>query len=169
MIKIGDLINFTQIVMSTIAHNRKRPTDSGLGDDPGFALYSASLTMTKTYKQLLDPLDLTYPQYLAMLVLWEGDDILVKDIAARLSLDPATVTPLLKRLESLGYINRVRGTSDERLVFVRLTKTGLGLKRLAAKIPPAVLQATGMPNEFFLGLTQNLRSLRSTLQNHRDS
>ena len=77
-----------------------------------FALYSTSLAMTKAYKPLLDRLGLTYPQYLAMLVLWETDDVTVKDMAARLNLDPATVTPLLKRLEAAGHICRERGTAD---------------------------------------------------------
>ena len=83
-----------------------------------FALYSTSLAMTKAYKPLLDKLGLTYPQYLTMLVLWEADDVTVKDLAARLNLDSATVTPLLKRLEAQGYLERVRGVEDERLAVI---------------------------------------------------
>ena len=100
-----------------------------------FALYSTSLAMTKAYKPLLDKLGLTYPQYLTMLVLWEGDDVTVKDMAARLNLDPATVTPLLKRLEAQGLLERVRGVDDERLVYIRLTKAGAALKRQAREVP----------------------------------
>ena len=107
-----------------------------------FALYSTSLAMTKAYKPLLENLGLTYPQYLAMLVLWESDDIAVKDMAARLNLDSATVTPLLKRLEVQGYVERVRGIEDERLVYIRLTKAGTALKRSAREVPGEIFCAT---------------------------
>lgn len=103
-----------------------------------FALYSTSLAMTKAYKPLLDKLGLTYPQYLAMLVLWETDDVTVKDMATRLNLDSATVTPLLKRLEAQGLVERVRGVDDERLVYIRLTKTGTALKRQAREVPAEI-------------------------------
>src|SRR5207237_2250998 len=81
-----------------------------------FALYSASLAMTKLYKPLLDPLGLTYPQYLAMLVLWEGDGITVSELGQRLPPDSGTLTPLLKRLESQGLLARERDRADERRV-----------------------------------------------------
>src|SRR3954463_15051486 len=77
-----------------------------------FALYSASLAMTKLYKPLLDELGLTYPQYLVMLVLWEGDGLMVSNRAQRLSLDPGTLTPLLKRLEAAGLVSRRRAAED---------------------------------------------------------
>src|SRR5215470_15501153 len=86
-----------------------------------FALYSASLAMTKLYKPLLDPLGLTYPQYLAMLVLWEGDGIGVSDLGQRLQLDSGTLTPLLKRLEAAGLVQRLRDSDDERRVLLQLT------------------------------------------------
>src|SRR5215212_4007928 len=86
-----------------------------------FALYSASLAMTKLYKPLLDELGLTYPQYLAMLVLWEQDGLMVSDLGERLSLDSGTLTPLLKRLESAGLIARIRAVEDERRVLITLT------------------------------------------------
>ena len=107
-----------------------------------FALYSTSLAMTKAYKPLLEKLGLTYPQYLTMLVLWEGDDVTVKDMAARLNLDSATVTPLLKRLETQGLLERVRGVDDERLVYIRLTKAGTALKRQAREVPAEIFYAT---------------------------
>jgi DNA-binding MarR family transcriptional regulator len=128
-----------------------------------FALYSTSLAMTKVYKPMLEKLGLTYPQYLAMLVLWEGHDLTVKDIAARLNLDPATVTPLLKRLETQGYVARVRGTEDERLVYVRLTQAGASLKRAARDIPAGILCATGQKPEFLIRLRDDLTRLRATL------
>src|SRR5438132_4782254 len=86
-----------------------------------FALYSASLAMTKLYKPLLDELGLTYPQYLVMLALWEQDGLAVSGLGERLSLDSGTLTPLLKRLEAAGFISRVRDVEDERRVRVTLT------------------------------------------------
>jgi len=85
-----------------------------------FALYSASLAMTKMYKPLLDPLNLTYPQYLAMLVLWERDGLTVSELGQRLQLDSGTLTPLLKRLEANGLIQRQRDNADERSVMLHL-------------------------------------------------
>ena len=89
-----------------------------------FALYSTSLAMNKVYRKLLRGLDLTYPQYLVMLVLWERDEITVTDIGERLFLDSATLTPLLKRLEAAGLVTRTRAQDDERQVIVTLTRQG---------------------------------------------
>lgn len=100
-----------------------------------FALYSANLALNKLYRQLLAPLNLTYPQYLVMLVLWEQDDITVSDIGERLFLDSATLTPLLKRLESAGLINRHRSRKDERQVAVTLSDAGRHLQQQASGIP----------------------------------
>ena len=108
-----------------------------------FALYSASHAMTKTYKPMLDQLGLTYPQYLVMLVLWEQDAILVKDIGARLFLDSGTLTPLLKRLEGNGLLSRNRDAHDERQVRIVLTDAGRALRRQAEAIPQQVLCASG--------------------------
>jgi DNA-binding MarR family transcriptional regulator len=108
-----------------------------------FALYSASHAMTKTYKPLLDRLGLTYPQYLVMLVLWEGDGILVKEVGARLFLDSGTLTPLLKRLEVNGLVARKRDAHDERQVRISLTEDGRALKLAARTIPEQVLCASG--------------------------
>src|SRR5688572_14095542 len=83
-----------------------------------FALYSTSLAMTKLYKPLLEELGLTYPQYLAMLVLWERDGLMVSELGERLYLDSGTLTPLLKRLEAAGYIARLRDVEDERRVHI---------------------------------------------------
>lgn len=133
-----------------------------------FALYSTSLAMTKAYKPLLEKLGLTYPQYLAMLVLWENDDVTVKDIAVRLNLDSATVTPLLKRLEAQGYLERMRGVEDERLVYIRLTKTGAALKRAARDVPAEIFCATQQTPEFLIQLRDNLTQLRGTLNDYLD-
>lgn len=108
-----------------------------------FALYSASHAMTKTYKPMLDRLGLTYPQYLVMLVLWEQDAILVKDIGARLFLDSGTLTPLLKRLEANGLVSRNRDPHDERQVRIVLSPQGRALRTLAETIPEQVLCASG--------------------------
>lgn len=133
-----------------------------------FALYSTSLAMTKAYKPLLEKLGLTYPQYLTMLVLWEGDDVTVKDMAARLNLDSATVTPLLKRLETQGLLERVRGVDDERLVYIRLTKAGTALKRQAREVPGEIFCATQQKPEFLLRLRDDLTRLRTTLNDYMD-
>jgi DNA-binding MarR family transcriptional regulator len=119
--------------------------------------------MTKAYKPLLDKLSLTYPQYLAMLALWERDDIAVKDIAARLDLDPATVTPLLKRLEALGYVERVRSTTDERVVNVRVTTAGRALKDDARSVPADLFCAMRQTPEFLIRLRADLQQLRDAL------
>ncbi|MEX3853539.1 MarR family winged helix-turn-helix transcriptional regulator [Paraburkholderia sp. BR10923] len=133
-----------------------------------FALYSTSLAMTKAYKPLLERLGLTYPQYLAMLVLWETDDVTVKDMATRLNLDPATVTPLLKRLEVQGLVERARGTDDERLVYIRLTGAGKALKRQARDVPGEILCATQQSPDFLLRLRDDLTRLRTTLNDFMD-
>jgi MarR family transcriptional regulator, organic hydroperoxide resistance regulator len=100
-----------------------------------FALYRASRAVIRAYGPLLQPLDLTYPQYLTMLVLWEHKELAVKDIGAHLSLDSATLTPLLKKLEDSGLISRTRDKNDERKVQVSLTAMGSQLRKKAKGIP----------------------------------
>ena len=131
-----------------------------------FALYSTSLAMTKAYKPLLENLGLTYPQYLAMLVLWESDDLTVKEIAARLSLDSATMTPLLKRLEAQGYVERLRGVEDERQVHIRLTDTGRELKQSARAIPGEIYCAAGSDADRLIKLRDSLVQLRASLNEY---
>jgi MarR family transcriptional regulator, organic hydroperoxide resistance regulator len=131
-----------------------------------FALYSTSLAMTKTYKPLLEKLGLTYPQYLAMLVLWESDGRTVKEIATRLSLDSATMTPLLKRLEAQGYVERTRGTADERQVHIRLTPEGRDLKQSAKGIPTEIFCAAGKDVDSLLRLRSDLVRLRASLNDY---
>ncbi|WP_077037736.1 MarR family winged helix-turn-helix transcriptional regulator [Pelomonas sp. KK5] len=129
-----------------------------------FALYSTSLAMTKLYKPLLEPLGLTYPQYLAMLVLWEQDGVSVSSLGQRLSLDSGTLTPLLKRMETAGLIARKRSADDERRVDIHLTPAGRTLKKKAAGIPPAIACASACPVDEMLSLTRRLQQLRSQLQ-----
>jgi MarR family transcriptional regulator, organic hydroperoxide resistance regulator len=128
-----------------------------------FALYSASLAMTKLYKPLLDELGLTYPQYLAMLVLWEHDGLMVSEIGERLYLDSGTLTPLLKRLEASGLISRIRAVEDERRVHITLTTAGRKLKAKAAKIPDCILTAAQCPVPELMALTRQVQALRQRL------
>jgi MarR family transcriptional regulator, organic hydroperoxide resistance regulator len=128
-----------------------------------FALYSANLAMGKLYRQLLAKLDLTYPQYLVMLVLWERDGITVSELGDRLFLDSATLTPLLKRLQAAGMVLRTRGTLDERQVIVTLTEQGRALREQAGDIPVDVFCATGCEIDQLSGLKQQLESLRSSV------
>ena len=128
-----------------------------------FALYSASLAMTKLYKPWLDELGLTYPQYLAMLALWEQDGPSVSQLGERLRLDSGTLTPLLKRLEAAGLLTRMRATDDERRVHVTLTAAGRRLRARAEKIPGCVLQAAQCPVPELVQLTRQIQSLRDRL------
>jgi DNA-binding MarR family transcriptional regulator len=128
-----------------------------------FALYAASLAMTKVYKPLLEPLGLTYPQYLVMLVLWEGDGPTVSQLGERLALDSGTLTPMLKRLEALGLVQRQRDSADERRVIVRLTPEGRALRGRAATVPPQLLQASQCSLAELGELTRQLHALRQRL------
>ncbi len=129
-----------------------------------FAVYSTSLAMTRLYKPLLDKLELTYPQYLAMLVLWERDGLMVSELGERLSLDSGTLTPLLKRLEANGLVTRVRDVADERRVHVRLTAAGRRLKARAAGVPGCLISATQCSIEELVALTQQLQALRDRIR-----
>ena len=128
-----------------------------------FALYSASLAMTKTYKPLLEKIGVTYPQYLVMLVLWQQDDLLVKSIGEKLFLDSGTLTPLLKRLEASGLILRTRDLEDERQVRITLTREGRALKRRAQDIPSQVLCASGQPAHALASVRAQLALIRDDL------
>ncbi|VVE25914.1 MarR family transcriptional regulator [Pandoraea fibrosis] len=134
-----------------------------LEEQLGFALYSASLAMTKAHKPMLDRLGLTYSQYLAMVVLWEQDDIAVNQLGARLGLDSGTLTPLLKRLETMGLLTRRRGEADERQVFIDLTSRGMSLRREARQVPAQVQAATGQSDAAQKTLRTLLLQLREAL------
>ncbi|MFJ4391870.1 MarR family winged helix-turn-helix transcriptional regulator [Pseudomonas soli] len=129
-----------------------------------FALHSTSLLMTKVYKPLLQALGLTYPQYLAMLVLWEQDGLTVGEISQRLLTDPGSLTPLLKRLESEGLLKRSRSREDERVVLVQLTDKGRALQAEAQRVPQCILQASGHSAEQLCKLQADLLALRAQLQ-----
>jgi MarR family transcriptional regulator, organic hydroperoxide resistance regulator len=100
-----------------------------------FAVYTASRALTRAYGPLLEPLGITYPQYLTLLVLWKENGLSVKGLGDRLALDSGTLTPLLKRLEQQGYVERKRSAEDERVVNVFLTASGKALKTKAKKVP----------------------------------
>lgn len=132
-----------------------------------FALYSASLAMSKLYKPLLDELGLTYPQYLVMLVLWERDGQTVSALGERLGLDSGTLTPLLKRLEAADLVARQRDAQDERRVLVSLTPAGQQLQKPAARIPACLLQSVNCELSEIAALTQSIRLLRRQLVQRR--
>ena len=128
-----------------------------------FALYSAQLAMSKVYRKLLQELDLTYPQYLVMLVLWEQDGQTVSGIGERLFLDSATLTPLLKRLETAGLLQRQRSRQDERQVAVVLTEQGHKLREKAEAVPESVMCATQCSPDELERLRDDLHNLRERL------
>jgi len=128
-----------------------------------FALYSASLAMTRIYKPLLAKLGLTYPQYLVMLVLWEQPRMSVSDIGARVFLDSGTLTPLLKRLEKSQLITRDRDAGDERRVFIALTDTGRALRTEALRIPECILAQTQCDVPALQVINRDIRHLRERL------
>ncbi len=122
-----------------------------------FALYAASGLVTKTYRPLLEPLGLTYPQYLVMLVLWEQNPRTVGELGEALGLDSGTLTPLLKRLEAAGLVSRNRDRADERRVHVAPTSKGMALRDRAASVPQVMACALPLP-------PAELADLRATLQ-----
>ena len=128
-----------------------------------FALYSASLAMTKLYKPMLDGLGLTYPQYLVMLVLWEADGPSVSSLGERLNLDSGTLTPLLKRMEAAGWLVRQRSSEDERRVHVWLSTAGKQLQTQAAFIPSCVLAQSGMSLDELVALNHQIKTLRDSI------
>lgn len=118
----------------------ERETDPLLLDNQlCYALYAAAHRMTKSYRPLLERLGLTYPQYLVLLVLWEQDGVTVSEIGRRLRLDSGTLTPVLKRLESAGFLLRTRRQSDEREVEIALTPEGTALRADAVSVREAVM------------------------------
>jgi DNA-binding MarR family transcriptional regulator len=110
-----------------------------------FALAVAAREVIALYRPVLEPLGLTHPQYLVMLALWERDERSLRDLAATLALDPATLSPLLKRLEAAGLIRRRRSGADERLLAVSLTAEGKRLRRRATAVPGRIVERLGLP------------------------
>jgi DNA-binding MarR family transcriptional regulator len=131
-----------------------------------FALYACAREVTKSYKPFLDELGITYTQYITLLVLWEQDNITVKELGIRLHLDSGTLTPLLKKLEAMKILERIRDKEDERNVFVKLTEKGLNMKEQAVDIPSKLLCSTGISAEDALELREKLKILLNSLDNN---
>ena len=130
-----------------------------------FALYVSSKEVIRKYKPFLDPLGLTYTGYITLLALWEQDNITIKDLGKRLYLDSGTLTPLLKKLETLDYITRSRSVSDERNVYVKLTPKGHELKSKAAHIPQKLICSSNIDVNNALQLLPMLQQFMKQLAN----
>ena len=128
-----------------------------------FAVYSANSAFNRAYKPILDALGLTYPQYIAMVALWQKDDQTVGEIGQRLLLESNTLTPLLKRLEAAGLVQRRRDSRDERMVRVALTDQGRALRQEAQRVPAAIKAASGLAPDSAVQLRNSLVELRQTL------
>lgn len=128
-----------------------------------FALYAASRSVIGLYRPLLEPLGLTYPQYLVMLVLWEKDGLTVRELGRRLQLDSGTLTPLLKRLQAAGLVDRRRRTEDEREVDIRLTDAGRALRKQASDVPECMAQRLQLSLEQMQTLRDELKRLTRQL------
>ena len=124
-----------------------------------FALYACSKEIIRIYKPILDEFGITYTQYITLLVLWEEDNITIKDLGGKLLLGSNTLTPLLKKLESINLIERIRDTNDERNVYIKLTKKGIEMKKKALKIPEKAFCQTGLSVEEAIALREKLKAL----------
>ncbi|MCM1335185.1 MAG: MarR family transcriptional regulator [Bacteroides sp.] len=131
-----------------------------------FPLYACAKEVVKAYKPYLDELDLTYTQYITMMVMWENGELRVKEVGERLYLDSSTLTPLLKRLEEKGYVTRRRSDADERDLIVSLTKSGKALKERAATVPGRLAACVKLDGEKALTLYKLLYELLGNLTDH---
>lgn len=131
-----------------------------------FAAYATAHAFNRVYKPLLDRLGLTYPQYLVLLVLWERDDLTVKEIGQRMFLDSGTLTPLLKRLEAAGVVRRHRDPEDERQVRISLTPKGRNLWAKATETRQEIACATGLPLDQIAAMRDELKRLRDSLDRY---
>lgn len=129
-----------------------------------FSAHATALALQKLYRPLLQPLGLTYPQYLVMLVLWESPSLSLGELGEHLVLDSGTLTPLLKRMEAAGWLHRSRDRHDERRLLVSLTPAGRRLREKAVAIPGCVLQACGLDAQEALRLKRRLDQLRHRMQ-----
>lgn len=130
----------------------------------GFGLYSAFMAVSRTYKPWLDRLGLTYPQYLVMCVLWEQDEQTIGGVAARLDLEPSTITPLVKRLEQAGHVVRQRNPADERQVRVRLTDQGRAVRAETKTLADALYDRSGMTVDEVADLNTRVKALRDAFR-----
>ena len=128
-----------------------------------FSLYSTSLAVSRLYKPLLNELGITYPQYLVLNALWEKDGLSIGTIAARLDLEPSTITPLVKRLEAASLVRRIRSAEDERSVRVNLTDQGKALSEQSRCLGEALFAKAGMTAKEMIALNQEVRRLHAAL------
>ncbi|WP_370970152.1 MarR family winged helix-turn-helix transcriptional regulator [Amycolatopsis sp. cg9] len=140
-----------------------------LDDQLCFGLYSASRAVTSLYRVVLEDLDLTYPQYLVMLALWEQDHRLVKELGAELNLDSGTLSPLLKRLQTAGLVVRNRQADDERSVRVSLSETGKALREKAQGIPGVIGTAMSLDDAGVARLRAELDRLTESVNAYREA
>lgn len=129
-----------------------------------FSIYSATHAFSRMYQPLLRGLDLTYPQFIVMILLWERDGQSVGELGRKLLLQSNTLTPMLKRLETLSYIKRSRSSTDERQVSIHLTEAGRKLRLRACDIVQSVRKATGLPEKQFKELKDGVDALRKALE-----
>ena len=132
-----------------------------------FDLYAASRAVVTAYRPILEPLGLTYPQYLVLVMLWSREQVSIKDVAVALRLDHATLTPLLRRMESAGLVTRRRGSHDERTVLVSLAPLGRALHKHADGIECRIAEAVGLPRAQIQVLQQMLRTVVGSLSEDR--
>lgn len=137
----------------------KETLPTGMGEQLCFALYTASNSMMQLYKKMLEPLGLTYTQYLIMLILWEKDDVIIKHISQILNQKTGALTPVLKRLEKGDLLTRRRSLEDERQVFIQLTEKGKNLKSLAADLHGKFVESCGMTEQETKQLRKNISKL----------
>jgi len=142
----------------------ERPFPLPLDRQLGFSLYGAFMAVSRTYKPWLDQLGLTYPQYLVLSVLWEGDDQTITAIANHLDLEPSTITPLVKRLEQAGHVERRRNPSDERQVKVLLTDQGRAVRAKTKTLADALYGKAGMTVDELYELNERIKVLRDAFR-----
>jgi DNA-binding MarR family transcriptional regulator len=130
-----------------------------------FALAIAARSVIALYRPVLEPMGLTHPQYLVMLALWEFEPVSVKDLSGMLQLEPATLSPLLKRLESAGLLRRERDTKDERALAIALTEKGRALRDDALKVPPAIVDRLGLDIDELMQLHERLTRVIAAARN----
>ncbi len=129
-----------------------------------FPLYACSKEIIKKYKPYLDPLGITYTQYIALMVLWEEDNVTVKELGKKLYLDSGTLTPLFKKMESQKLVVRQRSANDERNVYIRLTEKGKNLRDKALDIPERIGSCIDLPMEEIIQLQKSLQKLLKQLE-----
>ena len=149
-------------------NDKRRDNIAKLGDFMCFAIYSTNLAYSRVYKPVLDALGLTYTQYVTIICLWEQDDQTVKGLSEKLFLEPSTLTPMLKRLETMGYVRRERDKEDERSVRISLTDAGRQLREKAFDYREITAKAAGLPPDEFRALQKAIVRLRTNLMDAAD-